>query len=802
MPSRSNTGGGGGNGGLPFFNAGPSFSGGLGTRITQFTRTVLPRSCLSPRIFLSCIMVTFTVSWLLMFSYSRVSFGFRNAKDSEEWLQLENHFQTNTRTQPWHWGNATLTSHFNCQSPSRDTPSQRPGYDRETMCTVQNLCVDAERGVWIHPSKGTVTDFPWVNVVAGGPGSDSYFRPSVLDDFPAGINYRYIDQTVFIYGQDLKASPSSFSNNNDDVSSPSLTTDPWIMNSLLPLHSIMSSHGGSRSSWFLRVEGQENAMNKDQEHQEIDTSLLTPLGREIVMNARSELSGHQVQPPSKAYPTCFAKAVIGLQSRCTRPHCQNLVGGSELTESLRRTLLGELAAPMIRFQKIDPDIVHPVTGTNIPVVRPDNLTILEGESAPRSRIQVALLGRFGNTSVPNAITLEMSLLARGFAVKTIHLDQPDDIPVAQAAQLFRNQSILVAPQGEGLGYSTWMAPGTTVISILPRFTRSSNVYTDRMMAFGKRFFAWDCEDETCVQPDRDLAHECIEQTEGSDRESITAHDFENFVQMKVDFRDRSTVWKKIADCYAKDVSRRIQVEELTTLIESLAADFGRPDQAAPVSKRNEDSPLKLSKRGAEGDESEEEDQEEGQELDAIEKQEDIDAAEDEDDKDGEVRIQQAGGKGKIQDNVQPEPESQPSAEEEEDINVHEYDTKAPEEEEEEDHSISPTSLPSNEHAAAPLLNTPAGVVGSPAANSKSWVDVPRTQDAVPILAFPEFCRQGRCCGAAKGSPIETIGTSKALTPCAASMSTVVLGPKGVWGQSELSVDARSLVWQVDLGRKP
>lgn len=91
-------------------------------------------------------MVTFTISWLLIFSYSRVSFGFRNPKDSEEWLLLENHFQVNSRAQPWHWGNTTLTSYFDCQSPSKNMPSQRPGHDRETICTVQNLCVDSERG--------------------------------------------------------------------------------------------------------------------------------------------------------------------------------------------------------------------------------------------------------------------------------------------------------------------------------------------------------------------------------------------------------------------------------------------------------------------------------------------------------------------------------------------------------------------------------------------------------------------------------------------------------------------------------
>ncbi|KAG0338796.1 hypothetical protein BG000_003365 [Podila horticola] len=139
------------------------------------------------------------------------------------------------------------------------------------------------------------------------------------------------------------------------------------------------------------------------------------------------------------------------------------------------------------------------------------------------------------------------------------------------------------------------------------------------------------------------------------------------------------------------------------------------------------------------------------------------------------------------------------SEEEENINVHEYDSKtAEEEEEEEDHSTPPTPPPSNEHVAAPVVKRPLGVVGTLATDSKSWTDVPRTQDAVPILAFPEFRRQGRFCGAAKGSPVEMIGVSKALTPCAASMSTAVIGSKGVWGQSDLAVDVRSLVWQVDL----
>ncbi|KAF9430982.1 hypothetical protein BGZ94_000928 [Podila epigama] len=818
MPSRSSAGGGGGSG-LPFFNVGTAstLSGGLGARLLAFSR--VPRSCLSPRVFLSCIMVTFTVSWLMMYSYSRVSFGFRTARENEEWLRLENRLQNGR--QPWQWSNASLISQFDCQTPARTTTSRRgSGYDRDTICTVQNLCVDTERGVWIHPSKASgAGEFPWANVVAGNPHSDAYFRPSVLDRFPETA-YRYVEQTVFVYDLELTASRNTNSDDSDKRDNRALpvtpqTTQPWIMNSLLPLHSIMSSHGGSKSSWFLRVTGKRDtsigSATKEQQQwskEEVDTSLLNPLGREIVMDPSSTLLQHQLRPPSKSYPTCFAKAVIGLQSRCTRPHCQNLIGGSELIESLRRNLLSELAVPMIQYQKTDTNIIHPLAGTDVPVVQANNLTILEGESAPRSRIQVALLGRFGNTSVPNAASLELALLARGFAVKTIHFDEPNEISIAQAAQLFRNQSILVAPQGEGLGYATWMQPGSVVISILPRFTRSSKVYTDRMMAFGKRFFAWDCPDESCVQPDRDLVHECIAETEGSDKEAITAQDFEDFVHMKMDFRGRSVVWRKIADCYSKDVSRRVNVEELTKLIEKVAADFGSPETSARDAKRR----AVLLKRGVEGDEDGEGDQEEGSEVATRPKQGEDDEQEDnssddnEDlDEHGEIRIQQTSDTPKGQGQS-----SSSTEEEEEDINIHEYDPEASDETEEQ-------STPSQSSQSYRPYEAPPGKAKGAAAvvdstkdhenngKTKGWENLPRMQDAVPLLSFPEYCKRGLCCGAVLGSaPAETAGTSKALTPCAASMATIVLGSNGVWGQSAVfssPAEVHSLVWQVDLGRK-
>ncbi|KAK3845478.1 MAG: hypothetical protein J3R72DRAFT_418506 [Linnemannia gamsii] len=745
----------------------------------------------------------------MLYSYSSLSLRFSHATgETDDWSMLEQRLGGIT-SKTMRWRNTTLISQFTCQS-SATTPSiHGSGFNRETICTVQNLCVDAERGAWIHPAKDA-DEFPLINVVAADPGSDSYYRPAILEEFPAST-YRYVDETIFLYGRD----PTHRST--------------WTLNNLLPLHSVMSSFGGSRTSWFMRVTGQEKKDSErkkqfriqDNNNLELDTFLLAPLGREIILDPKRErrLTGHRINAPSKAYPTCFSKAVIGLQSRCTRPYCENIIGGHDLISALRTKVLDSLSPSMIRFQQTDPSIVHPLTGNNIPVVSSDNLTVVEGESAPRSKIHVALLGRYGNTSIPNANTLELSLLARGFSVQTIHLDYPDQISSAQAAQLFANQNILVAPQGEALGYSTWMRQGSVVISILPRFTRSSKIYTDRMMAFGKRFFAWDCQDESCVQPDRDLAHECIEAIQDSyeQEQGITAAEFEQFTNMNQDFRQQSVAWKAIADCYTKEVSRRLNAEELTVLIETLAKDFtfgdSNPAEATdPATKRA------LSRRGIDEDEDEGSEDDEDQVTEQsgddsegfgpTEQSEDHggittntgthDAAEEETlEEEGAVRIQ--GVKKPDQ-----EDEHEGSDDEEEDINVHEYDiqpTTAPE----------PETAPLKQDTAAPAaLTAPVPGQGQPITEPRpgtvSNADATNAQSmqARPSLGFAEYCQRGHCCGSAKISEKEVIGSTggKGLTPCAASMSVLVFGTKGVWGQIDESTikESQSLVWQVDLAR--
>ncbi|KAF9142971.1 hypothetical protein BGX30_001719 [Mortierella sp. GBA39] len=791
------------------------------------SRTILlPRSCLSPRMFLTVIIAVFCLSSIMLYSYSGFSLRFNHAtSDTEDWTILEQRL-SGAASKTMRWRNTTLVSQFTCQSsavgPSTHGPStpsiHGSGFNRETICTVQNLCVDAERGAWIHPAKDA-EEFPLINVVAADPGSDSYYRPAIMKEFPAST-YRFVDETIFLYGRDPTHRPT------------------WILNSLLPLHSVMSSFGGSRTSWFMRVTGQEKKdserkkqfRTQDNSDLDLDTYLLAPFGREIILDPKKNrpLTGHQINAPSKSYPTCFAKAVIGLQSRCSRPYCENTIGGHNLISALRTTVLGTLSTSMIRFQKTDPNIVHPLTGETVPVVSNTNLTVVDGESAPRSKINVALLGRYGNTSIPNANTLELSLLARGFSVQTIHLDYPDQISAAQAAQLFANQSILVAPQGEALGYSTWMRQGTVVISILPRFTRSSKIYTDRMMAFGKRFFAWDCQDESCVQPDRDLAHECIEAIQDSYErgQGITAAEFEQFANMNQDFRQRSVAWKAIADCYTKEVSRRLNAEELTVLIETLAKDFTFGD-AKPVETTELVTKRSLIRRGIDEDDDEgSEDDEE--ELDTEQsgenpgEQDEVDegitttgshgSAEEEGlDEEGTVRIQ--GEKKPHQDDEQGG--SNDDQEEEEDVNVHEYDVQPASKPDDETTPAEPaTPIPESKKAPAPAL--PLAPIleseqGQPMTHKPGTVSSADTttnnvqsMHAQPSLGFAEFCQRGHCCGSAKISEKEVIGLNggKGLTPCAASMSVLVFGAKGVWGQIDEATikESQSLVWQVDLGR--
>ena len=136
MPTRN-----GGGGLLPFFST-PG-SNGASSRSLLF----IPRSCLSPRVFLSCILATFTISWLMLYSYSHLALGFSSTRrDNEDWMFLEQRMGGSS-SKTMRWRNSTLTSTFSCNTMTSKIPSIRgTGFDRETICTVQNLCVDAERG--------------------------------------------------------------------------------------------------------------------------------------------------------------------------------------------------------------------------------------------------------------------------------------------------------------------------------------------------------------------------------------------------------------------------------------------------------------------------------------------------------------------------------------------------------------------------------------------------------------------------------------------------------------------------------
>lgn len=355
-----------------------------------------------------------------------------------------------------------------------------------------------------------------------------------------------------------------------------------------------------------------------------------------------------------------------------------------------------------------------------------------------------------------------------------------------------------------------------------------------MMAFGKRFFAWDCQDESCVQPDRDLAHECIEAIQDSyeQEQGITAAEFEQFANMNQDFRQRSVAWKAIADCYTKEVSRRLNVEELTVLIETLAKDFTfgnvKPvETTEPVTRRS------LIRRGIDEDDDEGSDDDEEEpvteqsgedsqgfvEVENLGEQDEVDegitttgshgGAEEEDlDEEGTVRIQ-----GEKKPNQDDEQGGSDDGQEEEDVNIHEYDVQpAPKPD---DETTPATPVPEPEMAPAPALPLAPGAEpeqGQPMTQKPGTVssaDTTNTNNvqsmyARPSLGFAEFCQRGHCCGSAKISEKEVIGLNggKGLTPCAASMSVLVFGAKGVWGRIDESTikQSQSLVWQVDLGR--
>lgn len=141
---------------MPSRNSGPTLPlfSTAGVSAMASRTILLPRSCLSPRMFLTVIIAVFCLSSIMLYSYSSFSLRFNHAtSDSEDWTILEQRLG-GAASRTMRWRNTTLVSHVTCQSsaaaPSTHGPStpsiHGSGFNRETICTVQNLCVDAERG--------------------------------------------------------------------------------------------------------------------------------------------------------------------------------------------------------------------------------------------------------------------------------------------------------------------------------------------------------------------------------------------------------------------------------------------------------------------------------------------------------------------------------------------------------------------------------------------------------------------------------------------------------------------------------
>src|SRR5690554_2782038 len=99
---------------MPAWNGGsslPFFSNQGNSGVASTRAILLPRSCLSPRIFLSCILATFSISWLLFYSYSHFTLDIIHSNgDSHDWTMLEKQLTGNIM----HRENAIPLSTFSC----------------------------------------------------------------------------------------------------------------------------------------------------------------------------------------------------------------------------------------------------------------------------------------------------------------------------------------------------------------------------------------------------------------------------------------------------------------------------------------------------------------------------------------------------------------------------------------------------------------------------------------------------------------------------------------------------------------
>ncbi|KAG9292182.1 hypothetical protein G9A89_023902 [Geosiphon pyriformis] len=458
----------------------------------------------------------------------------------------------------------TLVSEWNCTDTTIDGLLNLSSNERVRICEFKNFCVDRDRGAFLVQNSSKPRP-PVVNLIASGKEADRKWSPHIFAQFPSR-RYSFIDEKVFVYGL---FSPYDFGH--------------WMFNGLLPLWSVMRSYNATADSWLFRAD----VFDGIQAPSRFDMSYLSSKGRDIVLDPLYKTTAFQILAPGGTVPVCFTRAVVGLGNRCSHKSCDaNIAGDDGYT----------LKKHIFEHYKVDIESLANVTAEREKQEeeRPSSNTITENEDIVKPTLnsslrisipkdfKIGLIERNDVQQIVNFDELYNALENRGYRPHIITHSSDKNDEFIGSAFLFRNLTLLIGSHGNALSNALFMPQSSTILSISPRFGNDGQEawFAGPMLSLGRRFYDWECLDESCVETDRALARQCIEKAKLE--HVIIAQEFEEFVKLEHDvahftrnLKDITKVQSIIAAwwCYVRDVPRKADINLLVSMVDRILQDY-------------------------------------------------------------------------------------------------------------------------------------------------------------------------------------------------------------------------------------
>ena len=338
--------------------------------------------------------------------------------------------------------------------------------ERDAVLHVQNICSSPKHGVfYLDSTQSAAADtIPEVNVIASAPELDKLWSPAKLprNEVSSSACFRYLtNTTLFVMGTIWNHHMSHFYVNNG-----------------MPLLDVMRSYF---EDWDF-----EGAWLPNKRHLAVTSGInnffqaIDVFGFEEMYSAQPEIKDGD--NASSDAITCYANAVIGLNSTCAHNFCKNQHADKGIYKFLHKIVWQKYLSPA------DMQMA---------------LAIESGEI--KQKQHAVIVQRKSNRHMVNIDSMAAAFTKRGVSNEVVHLE---NMSYRDQVRLFSlKATVIVGVHGNAIAHFLWSQPGTLVIEVFQYDWHSDwqelilkeMAKADAAHATNIRYAKIECNDESCSE---------------------------------------------------------------------------------------------------------------------------------------------------------------------------------------------------------------------------------------------------------------------------------------------------------------